>query len=75
MTVAFILLILYLSVVLGTWTPAGVIPMLTSPVGSLPAAYGTLRAGILGHRRGGVRWRGTHYPTDVLREGRRLPFS
>jgi hypothetical protein len=31
-----------------------------------------LRAGVLGTIRGGVWWRGTFYPSSLLRKGRRV---
>ena len=35
-------------------------------------AYVALRATVLGLRRGGLVWRGTTYPTALLRGGQRV---
>lgn len=49
-------------------------PFLLGPLTTPILAVLLLRAGILGHRRGGVLWRGTLYPTEVLRPGSRVRF-
>ena len=43
-----------------------------TPVGSLLIAFTIWRSGLLGAIRGGVYWRGTFYPTEMLREKQRL---
>lgn len=43
-----------------------------SPFGIGVFAFGGVRSMILTLRRGGIAWRGTHYPLAALREGRRL---
>ena len=48
----------------------GLIAPLTAPI----MAALTIRAGLLGRRRGGVCWRGTLYTTDTLRAGKRVDF-
>lgn len=48
------------------------LPALLSPVGSVLMAVFFLRSGYLAWRRGGVAWRGTLYPTDLLRDGVRF---
>ena len=45
---------------------------LLAPVGTLIQSWVLLRAGFLGWRRGGVRWRGTFYSSRELRAGRRV---
>ncbi|HVS20021.1 MAG TPA: hypothetical protein VMT18_15560, partial [Planctomycetota bacterium] len=45
---------------------------LLAPLGTLIQAWVLVRAGWLGWRRGGVRWRGTFYTSSELRAGRRV---
>jgi len=42
------------------------------PLGDLLMAYVIARATLLGVRRGGLVWRGTTYPTGLLRDGQRV---
>ena len=49
-----------------------VLPALLYPVGSAMLIYTVLRGGILGGLRGGVNWRGTFYPREMLIKGRRI---
>ena len=56
------------------WARRPILPGLLSPLAILLGTAITLRAGWLGFRRGGVIWRGTLYPSKLLREGRRVPF-
>lgn len=62
---------------LTTWTFsrwAGFSPW-TAPVaflGVLPTTWVSIRSALLARMRGGVFWRGTFYPTEVLRAGQRL---
>ena len=46
--------------------------LLSLPFGDLLMAYVIARATVLGVRRGGLAWRGTTYPTALLRAGRRV---
>jgi GT2 family glycosyltransferase len=41
-------------------------------VGALLTAAMTIRACFIGHRIGGIRWRGTHYSAEELDQGRRV---
>jgi hypothetical protein len=42
------------------------------PLAELLSSYSLIRCGVLGVVRGGIVWRGTFYPTPVLRAGRRV---
>jgi glycosyltransferase involved in cell wall biosynthesis len=46
--------------------------LLSMPLGDLLMTYIVARAMVLGLRRGGLVWRGTTYPTELLREGQRV---
>lgn len=46
--------------------------LLSLPLGDLVMAYIVARATVLGVRRGGLVWRGTTYPTELLRGGQRV---
>ena len=65
-----------LSVILLTrWTRGRLLPALVSPFVTAPICFVViLRTAILGRRRGGVLWRGTLYPEELLREGMRVRF-
>jgi glycosyltransferase involved in cell wall biosynthesis len=41
-------------------------------LGVLPLAWATIRSGVLALVRGGVLWRGTFYPTSLVRAGMRV---
>lgn len=47
-------------------------PALLPFLGSLPLAWAMVRSGVLALVRGGVVWRGTYYPTPVVRAGLRM---
>ena len=57
------------------WCRHPLLPTLLWPVGTLTTAILLIRAAIVGKRRGGIYWRGTFYPTKLLKEGRRLDFK
>lgn len=50
------------------WMGRRALPALLVPVGGLVMAWAVARAGWMGARRGGVVWRGTLYPSAMLRE-------
>jgi cellulose synthase/poly-beta-1,6-N-acetylglucosamine synthase-like glycosyltransferase len=57
------------------WCHHPLLPTLLWPVGTLITVILLVRAGIVGKRRGGIYWRGTFYPTKLLKEGRRMDFK
>ncbi len=60
------------SVGINSWAGLSWLPALLFPIGVAIQTAALIRAGILGARRGGIIWRGTLYPTAVLRAGRRV---
>jgi GT2 family glycosyltransferase len=54
------------------WARGRLLAVLLFPLAVPILAALSVRAGWLGWRRGGVMWRGTLYPSQVLRQGRRL---
>ncbi|MBI5498762.1 MAG: glycosyltransferase [Deltaproteobacteria bacterium] len=52
------------------WLRRKLFPALLWPLGMLLLAAFFLRAGYLGAKRGGIRWRGRFYSTELLRAGR-----
>lgn len=55
-----------------TWAGRPRWPSLAAPLGSLLSAFMIVRAGWLGHRIGGIEWRGQIYPTALLRAAQRV---
>jgi hypothetical protein len=72
LTGATIGLALVTQLVLARWLDRPATSAVFSPVGVAVFAFACLRSMILTLRRGGIAWRGTHYPLEALREGRRL---
>jgi len=58
--------------VLARWGRARALPGLLAPLTAPVSAAILIRAGILGFSRDGIKWRGTLYPSNALREGRRV---
>ncbi|MHB8896435.1 MAG: hypothetical protein ACYC99_14820, partial [Candidatus Geothermincolia bacterium] len=49
-------------------------PALAYPLGAGVMAWLMVRSAFVGRRRGGLAWRGTFYPTELLKEGKRINF-
>ena len=65
-----------ISVVLShRWARRPLTPGLLSPLTVPLGAWILIRAGWLGMRRGGVLWRGTLYPSELLRQGDRVKLG
>jgi len=65
-----------ISVVLShRWARRPLIPGLLSPVTVPLGGWILIRSGWLGIRRGGVLWRGTLYPSELLRQGDRVKLG
>jgi len=60
------------SLLLNYWFRRRIWSVFFTPIGSIITVYLIWRAGFLGVRRGGVHWRGTFYPTAILRKHQRL---
>lgn len=71
---ANVLLFCFSTILLSRWAGVRVVPPLLGPFVTPILAALAMRAGIVGHRRGGVMWRGTLYRSDELRKGRRAPI-
>ncbi len=57
------------------WARRPMAPAMLAPVIAVVSAWVLIRAGWLGMRRGGVLWRGTLYPSELLREGDRVKLG
>lgn len=57
------------------WARGHVLPAILSPLASIIGAYALVRAAVLGKLRGGVAWRGTVYPSEMLKRGMRLKLG
>ncbi|HWO26772.1 MAG TPA: glycosyltransferase family 2 protein [Kofleriaceae bacterium] len=53
------------------WLGRPLWPTVLAPLGWLTFVFAALRSMVLTLRRGGITWRGTHYPLAALRRGRR----
>ena len=59
------------SILIGRWMNRPLLPTIFYPIGTTILVVFMIRAGILGTKRRGVFWRGTFYPTKILKEGKR----
>jgi glycosyltransferase involved in cell wall biosynthesis len=58
-----------ISIALNVWAHRPLYTAFFIPLGICIMAACVVRAGILGKRRGGIVWRGTFYPTELLKTG------
>ena len=72
---AMLLIALATLALISRWGRHPLLPTLFWPIGTFITVFLIVRAGILGVRRGGIYWRGTFYPTQLLKEGRRVDFK
>lgn len=70
-----IVIVSVISISVNIWMNRAILPGLFLPIGATIMTFYSIRAGILGAKRGGIIWRGTFYPTEVLKKGRRLDFQ
>jgi cellulose synthase/poly-beta-1,6-N-acetylglucosamine synthase-like glycosyltransferase len=63
---------LAVSMIFNKWFERPLSHAAVAPLGSLAIAVLSVRAGVLGKVRGGINWRGTFYPTPLLKSGRRF---
>jgi hypothetical protein len=74
LSIAALVLAIPASLTVGRLLGLSVPACLLSPLATIPMGVALARAGILGSRRNGIRWRGTDYPAKQMREGRRYEF-
>lgn len=60
------------AVVASRFNQQALLPALFWPLGSLLLVYSAVRAAYIGQKRGGLLWRGTLYPFEQLRKGKRF---
>ncbi len=73
--IVMIFVVMLISVLVNRWTNRAILPGLFLPISAPIMYFIAIRAGILGAIRRGIIWRGTFYPTEVLKKGRRLDFN
>ena len=71
---AVVLVFLLSAFTLNRWVGGKLVPALAGPLAAPLLAGLLVRAAFLGWKRGGVLWRGTLYPTELLRAGKRVFF-
>lgn len=74
LAVAMFLVTLAVLVSINKWLNRAILPSLFLPVGITTIVILIVRSGILGVKRKGIFWRGTFYPTKMLKEGKRYKF-
>jgi hypothetical protein len=65
-------LMLTSSIAFNEWLGRPAWHALVSPLGTSVMGAMIARAGVLGRKRGGIFWRGTFYPSELLKPGRRF---
>lgn len=70
-----IAVVLVISISVNRWMNRAILPALFLPIGITIMTICNIRTAILGAKRGGIIWRGTFYPTELLKKGRRLDFQ
>ncbi len=60
------------SIRISKWSSGTLLPAFIFPLGTVIFVCMIVRAGWLGWRRDGVLWRGTYYPDEVLKNGKRF---
>jgi hypothetical protein len=68
---ATIALAVSVQVAVAGWLGRPLLPTVLAPLGWAVFAFAALRSMAITLRRGGITWRGTHYPLVALRRGRR----
>ena len=66
--------VFFVSISMNKWLNRPILPSLFLPIGITISTVLMFRTGILGVKRGGIYWRGTFYPTSLLKSGRRYKF-
>jgi glycosyltransferase involved in cell wall biosynthesis len=59
-------------VAMARWLGRPLFPSLFAPLGIVVMYFGAIRSMVLTVANNGVKWRGTHYPLEALRRGRRF---
>lgn len=60
------------ALIIDRWLRGQTWPAFFYPIGSILFTFMMLRGGFLGWIRGGIYWRGTFYPAEQLRKGRKV---